>query len=513
MLFGITSFGFFLFLIIALFFYYLLPQRFQWGWLLIASFCFVFLSTGLVSFPFLLVDITVTYLAGRILSAEKNVPAKGFFLFAALAIIVSQLFLLKYLGNMSLFLNKLTFKLFGLSIPPFSTAWIAPIGISYFSLSSIGYILDVYWGSYQAEKNPFKIALFVVWFPALVSGPFVKYGEQRLQLFTPHRFSYLSLKFGLERMLWGLFKKMLIADRLAIITSIIFADTATYGGLFIVVAVVLFAFQIYCDFSGCMDIVIGASETFQIVLPENFEQPFFSRSLSEFWRRWHISLGIWAKEYIMYPLLKSTAFQKLGKRCKNLFGKKLGKKIPTYISMLIIWVIIGIWHGGSAKFILAAGILPWLFIVSGQLLQPVFDFAVKAFRINKDCFSYSLFSCARTFSLMCLIWLFAMTAGDWDSVISAIRSIFLYFNPWILFDESLLCFCLSYKDFSVLFFALLLVFAVDLLNRRGLSLRSFLEEQNLPFQWIVLMGGIFAVLILGIYGPGYNPAAFIYAGF
>ena len=480
--------------------------------MLLASIGFIYLSVGITAFPFLLIDFVVVFAGSRLVEKTQKASAKRWILVIALIIIVGQLVALKYYNNMTSWINKALVHLFNIQLPQWNNSWIAPIGISYFSLSAIGYVLDVYWGTCKAEKNPLKIALFISWFPALVSGPIVKYREQKEQLFVPHTFSYLSLKFGFERVLWGLFKKMVIADRLAVMTSTIFADTVTYPGVYVVVAVLLFAFQIYCDFSGCMDIVLGASEMFQITLPENFKRPFFSHNLAEFWRRWHITLGIWAKEYVMYPLLKSRLFQTIGSKTKKLFGKKLGKNIPTYIGMLILWVVIGIWHGGSAKYIFAAGILPWILIVGGQLLQPAFDGTTRLLRIKKDCFSYRLFSSLRTLALMCLIWLFAMTAGGVFSGVTAIKHT-IRFNPWVLFDGSLYGLGLDAKDFSLLSISLLLVLVVSYLKEKGHQIRQELEQQNIIFQWIVLLIGIFSVLIFGIYGPGYNPADFIYAGF
>ncbi|MCE5187793.1 MAG: hypothetical protein LLF75_01205 [Eubacteriales bacterium] len=313
-------------------------------------------------------------------------------------------------------------------------------------------------------------------------------------------------------MIWGLFKKMVVADRLAIITSAIFVDTTSYPGFYVIVGVLLYAFQIYCDFSGCMDIVIGASEMFQVVLPENFQRPFFSGNLSAFWRRWHISLGLWAKEYIMYPLLKSEAFQAIGKQSRKLLGKKVGKNIPTYVGMLILWIVIGIWHGGSAKLIFAAGILPWIFIVGGQFMQPFFDSIVRVLRINKDCFSYRLFSSLRTISLMCLIWLFAMAGGGEFGGFLRLKQM-MDLNPWILFDGSLYGFGLDINDFVIIAISFFAILIVSYFQEKGYQIRQTIERQNIVFQWILLLSGIFTVLMFGVYGPGYNPADFIYAGF
>ena len=502
-IFTITSFWFFAFLAITLLVYYLLPKRIQWVWLLAASFGFIYLYVGFSAFLFLLIDIGAIYAGSQLIDNTKKLTSRRWLLAATLFIIVGQLFLLRYYNNMAGWIGRFL----DIQSPVWRCSWIAPVGISYFSLSAVGYVLDVYWKTYHAERNPLKIALLVSWFPALVSGPIVRFNEQSEYLFSEHEFSYLSLKFGLERMLWGLFKKMVIADRLAMATAPIFAAPMTYGGLCTIFAVGLFAFQIYTDFSGCMDIVLGASEMFQITLPENFKRPFFSKNLSEFWRRWHITLGIWAKDYVMYPLLKSEAFQNLGSICKKKFGKKFGKTIPTYIGMLVLWLIIGIWHGGSAKYIFAAGILPWILIVGGQLLQPMFRWIVHVLRIRTDCFGYKLFSSLRTLLLMCLIWLFA-TAPNVVSVFDILRSPMASFSL-----SSLRALDFNLLDFKLVSACFVVVLAASILQEKGIPIRKTLERQKLVIQWIVLLLGIFVVLIFGIYGPGYDPADFIYAGF
>ncbi len=510
--FSITSFWFFAFLALALLVYYLLPGKMQWEWLLVASIGFLYLSVGLAPFVFLAVDILAVYWGTLLIERTKTPSARRWELWLVLLIIVGQLFMLKYYNGMSSLANKIASRMFGIVPITWQPTFLAPIGISYFSLSAIGYVLDVYWGTYHAQRNPFKLSLLVAWFPAMVSGPIVRYAEQSVQLFAEHRFCAQKVKFGFERIIWGLLKKMVIADRLAIFTSAILGSSTVHTGFYIVVALLLFAFQLYADFSGCMDIVLGVSEMFQIALPENFQRPFFSRNLSEFWRRWHITLGEWSKDYILYPLLKSAPFVSLGGRCRRLFGKKIGKSIPTYLGLMVLWLAIGIWHGGTAKYIFAAGILPWFFLVGGQLLQPVFSSLTRWLKINTECMSYRFFSSIRTLCLMCVIWLFA-TSESFVYVMKNLPVMFGTLKPWVLFDDSLFSFGLDYKDFFVILIGFLVILAVSLLQENGKAVRVMLDRQNIIFRWILLLGGIMAVIIFGIYGPGYNPADFIYGGF
>lgn len=508
---GITTLKFFIFLAASCAVYWMLPKKVRWPWLLVVSFVFIYESTGLASFPFLLVDVVAVYVGTMLMGRMSANRSRIIIAVTVIAIIVAQLILLKYYNNMAVWIDKGLFKFFGIHLAAWRNTWVAPIGLSYFSLSAIGYVLDVCWNTYKPERNPLKVTLLITWFPVLVSGPFVRFSEQKERLFGLKTFSYKHLKFGMERILWGLFKKMVIADRLAIFTSAVFADPTTYTGWYMVVTALLFALQIYCDFSGCMDIVLGASEMFQVTLPENFCRPFFSQNLSEFWRRWHITLGLWAKDYVMYPLLRTHFFAALGKRTKKLLGKKRGKVIPTYIGMFILWILIGIWHGGTLQYIVAAGIMPWSLIVGGQLLQPIFS-KLKSF-VRSDCFSYRLFSSLRTLALMCCIWVVAMAGISTTEGMKALIDMLDLTNPWVLVDGSLLTFGLDIYDFIIVFLGFLAVIVVSTLQEKGLKIREALAQQNLAFQWITLLVALEAVLIFGIYGPDYNVADFIYAGF
>jgi D-alanyl-lipoteichoic acid acyltransferase DltB (MBOAT superfamily) len=200
---------------------------------------------------------------------------------------------------------------------------------------------------YPPQPNFLKHLLFASYYPALVSGPVMRYGEMNPQFFGEPECRLDNIVPGVQRLIWGMFKKLVVADRLAIFVNQVFQDYKTFDSLYILLAVVLYAFQIYADFSGCMDIVIGVSRAYGVKLPENFDAPFLSRSLAEFWRRWHITLGTWSKDYIFYPLLKSEPFQRLGTWARKVLGKKRGKQIPVFLGLLINWLIIGFWHGAS----------------------------------------------------------------------------------------------------------------------------------------------------------------------
>lgn len=506
---SILSSRFFLFVAAAIVLYYAIPKRSRWVILLIASISFLLWCSGFECLPFVLLTVIVTYCGSRIIEKSHKTARKRLVLGITIVIPVIILLFTKTLNSFSI--NMMANIGFSFLSSQIHTNF-APLGISYFTLSAISYVLDVYWDKTGAQRNILIHALYVCYFPVLTSGPVLNYTQIMPRLLEGHDFDYTSVKFGFQRMLWGCLKKLVIADRLAIITGAIFADTSVYHGLYIPTAVLLFAFQIYMDFSGCMDICLGTSEAFQIYLPENFRQPFFAQTLSEFWRRWHITLGLWAKDYILYPLLKTELFQKIGTLGKKVFGKRVGKAIPTYIGLGVVWLVIGIWHGGSIKYIFAAGFLPWLFVVSGQLLKPFFDWLTKVLRVEKNCFSYRLFSRLRTLFIMCIIWFFANAVSSRESI-SRIKDLFLEFNPWIFTDGSLYTLGLDYRDMFLLTLCFLLVLIIDILKEKGYELRVCIARQNLVFRWALYLGAIFFVLIFGLYGSGFDVSNFIYAGF
>ncbi|MBE5874885.1 MAG: MBOAT family protein [Lachnospiraceae bacterium] len=283
------------------------------------------------------------------------------------------------------------------------------MGISYFVLAAIGYLMDVYWGSYKAERNGFTVALFTLYFPQVVSGPVTRFPAMKEQFDTLHKPEYQNIAYGMRRMAWGYFKKLVISERFAIVVTTVFGNHAEYSGLQILLACLCYFIRLYTDFSGCMDIVLGASQLFGIQLPENFKAPFYSKSIKEFWQRWHITLGNWFKDYVMYPVQISGPFVSLGKKCKKRFGKKNGKKIPTYIAMFILWFLLGVWHGGTAQYFIASAMIPFLLLIGGDLLEPLFVSVKKKLGIKEESFVFSLFQRGRTMLLLCLCWVFVCT--------------------------------------------------------------------------------------------------------
>lgn len=508
----ITSFSFWLFLLAAVPVYYMFPfKRFQWVLLVVYSGYFFVTVSGLPMILYLLYGVAVTWCGALLLHRIRNEKKKRAVLAVVLTLTIGELACLKYV-SLAVNTTRIIAGALGREFSYQFAAIAAPIGISYYTLSMIGYVLDVYWEKYEPQGNFLKYLLFAIYFPQLVSGPITRYEQMGSQLYAGRTFDHVRVLYGIQRMLWGVFKKLVVADRAAIFVSAVYGNHATYNGYYILAAILLFALQLYADFSGCMDIICGVSECFGVSLPENFNVPFSSQTVEEFWRRWHITMGIWFKEYLLYPLLKTRAIQKMKKGLKRRFGKNAGKSIPTYMGLAVVWLAIGIWHGGDYKYIVASGLLPGFYLITGQICKPLFDRISSALRIRTDVCSWRMFRAVRTFLCMCTSWVFVRSAGFLDGL-NVWKHLFAGGNPEIFFDGSLYTLGLTWQDFNVLYIGVLLMAAVGAAHKRGLPIREKIREQNMAAQWLVMMAALFAVIILGIYGPAYNASNFIYENF
>ena len=511
---SITSLPFLIFFALSLGLYYIIPKRFQWIALLLYSLAFFYFSTEeIYTVAYVVAAVLVTTLCARgITKAKEAGKGKRAKLWLALGLVVN-LGILATLKYSNFFINNVNFALSLVKSPARvpQLNLLAPLGISFYTMSVVGYLLDVYWSICPAQPNLVKTALFVGYWPQLTSGPITRYNDVKDQLYAGHKFNSRQIAFGMQRMLWGIFKKLVISARLGVIVDTIYGDTVTYGGFYIWVAAVSFLFQLYTDFSGCMDIILGASECYGIILPENFRSPFFSRSVQEYWQRWHMTLGAWLKDNILYPVLRSRPWKAMTKWIRAHWGKKAAKQIPSILGMLFVWLFMGLWHGGKWKFIIGMGVYFWFLIAMAQVLEPVFKKIIAALKINTDCFSYHLFQSLRVFGLAVIGNMFFRL----DSFMDTLRTIsasLLPQNPEIFFDGSLFNLGLDGPNFIVMVIALLVLLIVSILQEKG-SLREQIAKQNLVFRWVIWYALIFSILIFGMYGPGYNPADFIYRGF
>lgn len=506
---SIISFGFYAALLLLIVIYYIVPKKAQWVVLLAASLGFLYMASGLAMLGAMCAEALVFFGGARLMGKTRHKR-----LLTSVTVLLAFLVLF-YFKDMSFIttLQQTAAFITGKEMNYSTFQILAPLGVSYYTLSLVGYILDVYWEKYQAEKNPLRVILFAGYFPVLTSGPMVRYDEMSVQFRSPHKFDLDKVARGGERILLGCFKKLVIADRANIFIQGTMNSEIAPNGITQILAILMFALRLYTDFDGCMDIILGVSECFGVFLPENFKTPFASRSLSEFWRRWHITMGVWFKEYLLYPLLKSRVFQRINKFMRSKFGKTYGKKLATCLGLSVVWLSIGLWHGGTAAFILASGIIPGFLIICGELLEPVFKWLNLKLRINTKCFSFRLFQRLRVLATMCFAWVF-ICADSVSGGINLLRNIRTnIFNPWVFSDGTLLTYGLDIYDFGILALSLIFLIIVGVWHERGISIRDSFAKQNIVFRWAVLFAAIFVVVIFGVYGPGYNAAGFIYGNF
>ena len=530
----LTSYEFLGFLAVLLVLYYLVPRGFQWKLLLAASYLFYFVAGPL--FPlYILVTTATTYLVscriegiGRRQSVylkenkgslskeekkaykQKNKTAQWRWMLACLLFNLGILAVVKY-GNFAISnINGLVQALggrgeFGL------LGIIVPMGISFYTFQSMGYLIDVYREKVEPERNLAKLALFISFFPQIVQGPIGRFNTLAEQLFRPNEFSYTRVKFGVQLMLWGAFKKMVIADRVAVMVDNIFGFPETLGGCYVAVAALGYCIQIYGDFSGGIDIAAGAAQIFGIALDKNFERPYLATSIPDFWRRWHITLGAWFRDYVFYPLSLSKFFQKLGKAGRRVFGNYIGKLLPVLIPQFIIFFLIGIWHGAEWKYI-AFGVYNGTLIVLGILFEQPLKNLAKRLGIRMECFSWRVFQVLRTLVLVALGKIITRAPGVSASVYM-IRSMVENWDTNIFWEGGMLKLGLDAKDLWILFLSCCALLTVSLLQESGVKIRETLAKQNLYFRWAVYLGAVFSLVLFGVYGLNYDASDFIYRGF
>ena len=492
---SLISMEFLIFVGIAVIGYYLIPKRFQWIWLLIFSYIY-YASSGIKILFFLLYTTITTYGTGRLLDRvnHKELPRneaksrKRRILIGCLLLNFGMLAVLKYTNFAIENVNAIFHA--GISFQKL----ILPLGISFYTFQSMGYIIDVYWGKYEAEKNPFRFALFVSFFPQLVAGPIERSSRLLNQFNDRHKFDYDRVCRGLMMMVWGFFQKMVIADRVAVFVNQIFNYYNYYSGLEIFIGMLFFAVQIYCDFAGYSNIALGAAQVMGFDLMQNFTQPYLARSVAEFWKRWHISLTSWFRDYLYIPL----------------GGNRKGKWIK-YRNIMIIFLTSGLWHGANWTYVIWGGLNGAFQIVGAQTLN-LRKRIKKAAGIREDSWSYKMLATVITFLLVDFTWIF-FRADNIEAAFSLIRQMFSGFRPWILIDGSLYAMGLSFIDFWIGMIAIAVLLAVDILHSRNVHIREWIVKQNLWFRWGIYLLAVYSILIFGYYGPNFDATQFIYFQF
>ena len=501
----LTSFSFFAFLLIVLAIYYIF-KPFQKYILLGASIYFYISISSVNSLKLsalILYIFAVTYIGALLIDHTKG-KIRGIILFACILMLVGALFLLKYAYN----ILNIIMSIFSMKGDISWLQFAAVIGISYYALSAIGYLVDVYWENYKASINPADVALFIFYFPQLISGPFTRFSLMDEQFNKKNRLDYDNITNGMRRMAWGYFKKLVISERFGIIVSAVYGNFESYSFIGIVGATLCYAVQLYTDFSGCMDIIMGVSMLFGIELPENFRAPFFSETIQEFWQRWHITLGTWFKDYFMYPVQKSKPIQIVAKWSKKKIGKKAGKKVPFYMAMFLLWILIGIWHGGTGYYFIASAGIPCILLILSDLCQPLFIKLIKLLRININCESWHWFRRVRTLLLICICWVVACSGGTHAAlnIFQHMLTTPINYTPFITTMEN---FGLNTLDILLMALGVVIILLAHKFEYAGTTIMKKIDEQNFVFKILVIYAEIITILLHGMVGS----SAFIYFQF
>ncbi len=522
--------------------YFALPLKKQKWVVLLAASIFFYLVASYRYAMFILFTAISTYLIGlwvdKISKNSKNVlkanksewgkedkkkyknkikVQKRWVMSLALVLNFGILAFLKYFNFFSGSLNDLLGCFgFDFSIPTLNL--ILPLGISFYTFQSMGYIVDVYREKTPAEKNPLKFLLFVSFFPQIIQGPISIYDQLAHQLYEPHSFDFNRFKHGMMLILWGFCKKLIVADRAVIAINTVTDSYDSYGGSTLLFTILLYSVQLYADFSGGIDISRGVAQIFGIDMIENFKRPYFSKSINEYWRRWHISLGAWLKNYLFYPLAMSNLFISASKKMKSTrFGKTaagahIAKVLPTSIASLIVFLVVGIWHGADWKYV-GFGLWNGLIIMISILLQPVFDIILKKLHINPNAIWYSIFQMLRTFVIVLVGYVFDVAPG-FEQAMRTFRLILTNQNLTAARAE-ISELGLGKKDFIVILLGIAVIFTASVIQERhpSTTIREMLDRRPFIIRFALIFVGVMSVIIFGIYGSGYNPADFVYMQF
>lgn len=465
------SFQFLLFLIVLLAIYYIFPANIRWLVLLGGSLCFYYMASpkGLCVLIF---HVLSGYLLGRMLQC-RNKKCLKYILVVAVIIDLLPLFILKY-------------HIWG-------SGFIIPIGISFYTLQTIAYHVDIYRENINVQSNVLKYCLFISYFPQILQGPIPRYEQLGQSLLGENKFSEQKIVKGFRCILWGCYLKLLIADKAAIIVNQVFNNYKNYAGIYIFIAGCLYSMQLYTDFFACTKLAQGISLLFGIELVDNFKHPFFSTSIKDFWRRWHISLSSWLRDYVYIPLG--------GSRCG---------KIRKSVNIMLTFAISGLWHGAGYKYVFWGG-LHGIYQIIGELSLPIREKIIRALNLQEHLQFRKRMQMIITFILVAVA-LIIFRADTLEIGLSMLKSMCSTFNIWILFDKSVFNLGLSLEEIMVLLFAIGILYCVSR-KQEAESMNQYLDNCHICVRWSIYIGIILAILVFGTYGMGYAASEFIYEGF
>lgn len=486
-----VSLSFLIFFPAAALVYRILPTRARPVWLLLASYCFYMWSRPAYALLMALSTL-VTYVCALGMGKAGDTAGRRLWAAAGLVICLGILAVFKYAGFFADTLCDL-----GLTGPR-GFDIVVPIGISFYTFQALGYVIDVYRGDLEPEKSLLRYALFVSFFPQLVAGPIERAGALLPQLDGRRPLSPERTRRGLVRMCWGFFLKLVIADRAALAVNEVYASVGRYTGLAVITAVALFAVQIYCDFNGYTQIAVGAADVMGVTLMQNFDRPYFARTIGEYWSRWHISLSRWFGDYVFYPLATNKRLRRFSRR----LGRRAAAVLPQCAALLVTFLLSGLWHGAAWTFVLW-GAIHGVYQVVGQLTRRGRDRLWDRLGVRREGRLYRLWQIVFTFALCALADVF-FRAASFPEAVALLRD--------MLRPGGFSALGLSGAEWIVLGASAAALLVFDLLSVRGDPLER-LETRSALVRWPAYILLLFAVLIFGRYGPGYSAASFIYFQF
>lgn len=469
MLFNSIEFVFFFIGVTVAFF--LLPHKYRWILLLVAS-CYFYMAFVPIYILILVFTIIIDYIAGILIEKHEGKKRK-YYLVISLVANIGVLAFFKYYN----FLNdNLTELLYGAGFKnpiPYLTI-LLPIGLSFHTFQAMSYTIEVYRGHQKAERHFGIYSLYVMFYPQLVAGPIERPQNLLPQFRTQHKFDTTRILDGLKLMLWGLFKKLVIADRLSIYVDATYNNVGHHGGITLAIATIFFAFQIYADFSGYSDIAIGAARVMGFKLMTNFNHPYLSKNVSEFWKRWHISLSTWFKDYLYI----------------SLGGNRVS--VPRwYFNLFFVFAVSGLWHGANWTFVIW-GALNGLYLIFAIVLKPIKEKTGELIGLNNFPKLNTTIQIIITFILACLAWIF-FRANNLADAIEIIQSIFSMSGPVYIGNPSVMI----YSVFGILF-----LITTEIVREYYKGLHIFTNSRHSVVRYLSYTTLIILIFLFGVFDGG-----------
>lgn len=492
-----NSYEFIIFFPIVCLIYFLIPKKWQQVWLLISSYYFYMCWNA--KYALLLLFVTfVTFICGKMIGrmqkeAYDTKNKQKLFVTIGFVTCLAVLFIFKYMNFFGSTGNFILRKI-GTGIKFKSLDIVLPVGISFYTFQALSYIVDVYRGEVKVEENFVRFALFVSFFPQLVAGPIERSKNLLKQVNEEHSFDYDRMRDGLLLMIWGFFLKLVIADRAAIYVDRVYGSLDSYGGEFVLTAAILFSIQIYCDFAGYSIIAIGAAKVMGFVLMENFNRPYLSSTVGEFWRNWHISLTSWFRDYLYVPL----------------GGNRKGK-LRKYINIMIVFLVSGLWHGAGWHFIVWGG-LNGMYQVIGEMGKGVKSAIRNILHVSEKSAILNTFRIVTTCVLVGFAWIF-FRAESLGVAISAIKSIITMHPDSIISLKNVFKDVITYKQSAILIVTIIVLFISDILKKRKYNVIDWIVSRNIVTRWVIYIFAIMFIVIFGVWGPDFSASNFIYFQF